>query len=185
MTNAYQANKSQQGSTLAEVSISIVVLSVGLLAMLSALTYALLYAQEAEKKTQAKEIAASIVENVFAIRDIKSKGDLALDGWEAVQVKRNGNEGIFIDGWFPVREQPGADGVYGTADDSCTNAQGCATAPTIVSGYERNIAISDLVENGVVRKRRVDVNVRYKGTGQSLRQETISTIIANLPRKDN
>lgn len=184
MMNIFYGKRSERGSTLVEVVISMIILTVGLMAALSALTYGLLYSQEAEKKTQAKEIAASIVENIFAVRDIKSKDQLAISGWDAVQIKRDDNGGIFTDGWFPVREQPGQDGIYGTEDDSCPANQGCASAATIVPGYERNITISDLAENGVVRKRRIDVNVRYRATNSALRQETISTIIADLPRKE-
>lgn len=172
----------QSGSTLAEVVISIVILTVGLLGALSAMTYSLLYAQEAEKKTRAKEIAGSIVENIFAIRDLKSQENLAIDGWDAIQVKQTGNNGIFSSGWFPVREEPGSDGIYGTNDDSCAAGATCS-APTLVSGYERSIIIKELTENGVVRKKRIEVSVRYRATNRALRQETISTIIANLPRE--
>lgn len=179
---ATSKNTRETGSTYIEVIISMVILTVGLLAMLSALTYALLYEREAEKKTQAKEIAGSIVENIFAIRDIQAQDNLAISGWDAVQIKQAGNTGIFVDGWFPVREAPGADGIYGTTDDSCAAGGTCTTA-AIVPGYERKIAITDVVENGIARKRRIDVTVRYRTIGTLFRQETLSTIIANLPMK--
>ncbi|MDQ6787929.1 MAG: hypothetical protein M3033_14075 [Acidobacteriota bacterium] len=178
--NVASKNKGEKGSTYIEVIVSIVILTVGLLAMLSALTYALLYEQEAEKKTRAKEIASSMVESIFAIRDIQAKDNLSISGWDAIQIKATGNTGIFIDGWFPVREDPGADGIYGTTDDSCAATGNCTTSP-IVDGYERSIAITDVVENGIARKRRIDVSVRYKTVGGIYRQETLSTIIANLP----
>lgn len=170
----------ESGSTYIEVIISIIILTVGLLGMLSAMTYAMLYAQEAEKQTRAKQIAGSIIENVFAIRDIQSQGGIPIIGWDAVQIKQNGNAGIFVGGWFPVREGPGADDIYGTTDDSCVVGGDC-TFDAVVSGYERNIEISNLVENGVVRKRRVSVSIRYPASGGSLRQISISTLIANLP----
>jgi hypothetical protein len=85
-----------------------------------------------------------------------------------------------VGGWFPVRAGPGVDGIYGTTDDSC-DAGGFCTSEPVAAGYERNIAITDIVENGVVRKRHIEVNVRYRAIGGVYRQETISTIIANLP----
>jgi type II secretory pathway pseudopilin PulG len=173
-------NKGEAGFSYIETIISMVILTVGLLAVLSAMTFALLYGQVAEKKTQAKEIASSIVENIFAVRDIQSQGGLAIDGWEAVQIKQTGNGGIFISGWFPVRAGPGVDGIYGTADDSCQAGGNCTSEP-VAEGYERNIAITNIVENGVVRKRLINVNVRYRAIGGVYRQETISKIIANLP----
>lgn len=170
----------EAGFSYVETIISMVILTVGLLAAMSAMTFALLYAQISEKKTQAKEVAGSILENVFAIRDIQSQGGLALSGWDAVQIKQGTNPGIFIGGWYPVRDAPGADGIYGTTDDSCAVGGTCSTA-AVVPGYERNIAINDIVENGVVRKRRITVTVRYRSTGGGYLQESLSTIIANLP----
>ena len=173
-------NNSEAGFSYIETLISIVVLTVGLLAVLSAMTFSLLYAQVLEKKTLAKEVAGSIVENIFAIRDIQSQGGLALSGWDAVQIKQGTNGGIFVSGWFPVREGPGTDGIYGTTDDSCAANASCTNSP-VAPGYERNISITDIVENGAVRKRRISVTVRYRSIGSVYREETISTIIANLP----
>lgn len=171
---------SEAGFSYIETIISMVILTVGLLGALSGTTFSLLYAQQSEKKTRAKEIAGSIIENVFAIRDIQSQDGLAISGFDAVQIKSGDNAGIFMDGWFPVREGSGADGIYGTADDSCAAGASCTGAP-IVPGYDRKIEIIDIVENGVVRKRRINVSVRYRTNGLKTEQETISTIIANLP----
>jgi type II secretory pathway pseudopilin PulG len=173
-------NKSEAGFSYIEVIISMVILTIGLLGALSGTTFALLYAQQTEKKTKAKETAGSIVENIFAIRDIQSQDGLAMSGFDAVQIKKTDNAGIFIEGWFPVREGPGADGIYGTADDSCA-AGGSCTSATVVIGYDRKIEISDIVSAGVVRKRIINVTVRYRTRGSNYEQETISTIIANLP----
>ena len=170
----------EAGFSYVETLISMVILTVGLLGVLSAMTFSLLYSQVLEKKTLAKGIAGSIIENIFAIRDIQSQGGIALSGWDAIQVKQSGNSGIFVSGWFPVRAGPGTDGIYGTTDDSCAEGGSCTTSP-VAPGYERNIAITDIVENGVVRKRKVSVTVRYRAVGGVLREENISTIIANLP----
>lgn len=174
------ARKNEAGFSYIETIISIVILTIGLLSILSAMTYSTLYAEEAEKKTHAKEIAGSIIENIFAVRDIQSQGGIAISGWDAVQISAGGNSGIFIGGWFPVRDGAGADGIYGTADDSCA-VGGTCTGASVVSGYERKIEIIDLPENGIVRKRQINVIIRYRAISNTLRTETVSTIIANLP----
>ena len=172
--------KGEAGFSYIETIVAMVILTVGLLATLSAMTYSVLYAQVAERKTMAKEIAISMIENIFAIRDIQSQGGLAMKGWDAIQIKQPTNSGIFTGGWFPVRDAPGADGIYGTDDDSCAVGGTCTTA-NVVPGYERKIDIQDITESGVVRKRRITVTVRYRAVGGVYRQESISTIIANLP----
>lgn len=173
-------SKKEAGFSYIETIVAMVILTVGLLATLSAMTYSMLYAQVAGKKTMAKEIAGSMVENIFAIRDIQSQGGLAMSGWDAIQIKTQTNDGIFIDGWFPVRDGAGTDGIYGTADDSCAEGGTCTTA-NVVAGYERKINIDDITESGVVRKKRITVTVRYRSVGGGYLQESISTIIANLP----
>jgi type II secretory pathway pseudopilin PulG len=173
-------NKSEAGFSYIEVIISMLIVTVGLLGALSGTTFALLYAQQTEKKTRAKETAGSIIENIFAIRDIQSQSGLAMNGFDAVQIKSGGNAGIFIDGWFPVRDGSGTDGIYGTTDDSCAASGNCTSAP-VVTGYDRKIEITDIVSAGIVRKRRVSVTVRYRVSAGMYEQETISTIIANLP----
>lgn len=173
-------NRSEAGFTYIETIISMVILTVGILGTLSAMTFGLLYAQVAEKKTQAKEIAGSVLENIFAIRDIQSQNGLAINGWDAIQIKNSTNTGIFVGDWFPVRDGTGADGIYGTDDDSCAANGACSNA-AVVPGFERNIVISDIVENGVIRKRSISVSVRYRAIGGGYLTETISSIIANLP----
>lgn len=176
-------NSAEDGFTYVETIIAMLIVTVGLLATLSAITYALVYSQITEKKTQAKEISGSIVENIFAIRDIQSQGGLAMDGWESIQIKDSTNAGIFEGGWYPVRQAPGADGIYGTTDDSCAFGSSCGNIAEI-PGYERKISITNITENGVVRKRNIAVSVRYRAIGSITHEETISTIIGNLPIND-
>lgn len=169
----------ENGFTYIETIISLVILTVGLLGTISALTWGVFYLMEAEKKTVAKQFANSTVETIFAARDLQSQDAASIKGWNYVQIKKPDNEGIFIEGWYPVRMGAGNDAIYGTADDSCASGSSCSNNPE-VEGYSRNIEINDIVENNVVRKRRVDVTVKYF-VGSVARQEKVSTIIANLP----
>lgn len=176
---------SEAGFTYIEVIISMVILTVGILGAMEALTYSLVYMQEAEKRTQAKELAYTTLETIYAVRDIQpgtAPGGLSLEGWDLIENKTPTNQGIFLADWTPVRQSPGNDGVYGTADDACEAGGGCSTS-AIVDGYERKIEITNIVENGspVIRKRRIDVTIRYTVNNSNFRTETVSTIIANLP----
>lgn len=175
-------NNQQSGFSYIETIISLVIVTVGLLSALSALTWGFVYLQEAEKKTKAKQIATSVIESIFAARDITSSGGISISSWDSIQIKTSTNTGIFADGWFPARSESGADGIYGTTDDSCATGNSCNSNAEI-QGYSRKIEITDIVQNNVVRKRRLDVRVQYY-IGKLTRQEVISTIIADLPFND-
>lgn len=175
-------HKSEGGFSLIETIIAMIILTVGLLGALSALTWGMVYVQEAEKRTQAKQIGNSILETIFAVRDMRTKDGIAINGWKTVQTTENSSAGVFVEGWYPVRENQGADAIYGTADDSCQASSGCNSNP-VVTGYYRKIEITDITQNNAVFKRQVDVTVRYF-IGTIARQEKVSTIIACLPRED-
>lgn len=181
-------NRQESGFSLIETTIAMVVLLIGILATVSALTVGVVAVEESEKRSLSKEIARSTMETVFSMRDL-----IAFDpqvggatyNWDTLQVKSGSNGGIFISDWKPVRESPGADGIYGTADDVCNVGGPCVVGTTVnnspvTQGYERKIEISDITENGAVRKRLMTVRVRYF-VGRLLREEVVSTILANYP----
>jgi Tfp pilus assembly protein PilV len=175
--------KKQAGFSLIEAVISLTILLIGVLGTISALTMSQLYIMEAEKRSFSKEIARSTLETIFSLRDMLAfdpQSNGTVYNWDSLQTV-NGSVGIFLSGWNPVRESPGADGIYGTADDACAGTGGCAgNTSAVMQGFERRIEFADITENGVVRKRRITVRVRYfVGTVQ--REESESTIIANLP----
>lgn len=176
---------SQKGLTYIEVMIAIVILTVGILAQLSALTFTMIRVRENEQRNSSRQIASSAIESIFAARDMGSIN--GLNNWSAVNLSTNSADGIFVPGWHPIRRDPGKDGIHGTKDDACFY-----TAQCVVTGYtnsseldtnfEREIVITDIAEPGFtkIRKKRIDVKVRYF-VGQLLREETISTVIADLP----
>jgi type II secretory pathway pseudopilin PulG len=180
--------KQEKGFSLIETVIALVVLMVGILGTISALSFSIFSVQDSEKRSIAKEHARSTMETIFSTRDLLAFDDAAGGAsysWDSIQVLSGSNGGIFIDGWNPIRESPGADGIFGTADDTCAAGAPCiingtTNSSVVVNGYERKIEIFDITENGVVRKRRITVRVRY-WVGKLLREETESTIMANLP----
>lgn len=179
--------KMEQGFSLIETVIALVVLLIGILATLSAISYGVLSMQESEKRVSAKEVARSTMETIFSIRDLQAfdpqNGETY--NFNALQVRNGNNGGIFLDNWTPIRENPGDDGIFGTDDDACAAANPCVVGTytnnsAIVPGLERKIEVFNITENNVVRKRRITVRVRYY-VGQLRREESQSTIVANLP----
>ncbi len=183
-----KSNKNDSGFSLIETIAALVILMIGILSTISALSFGILSMQESEKRTMSKEVARSTMETIFSIRDMLAfdpKKVGTIYSWGAIQVKNGSNTGIFLDGWNPVRESPGTDGIYGTADDACAAVAPCVVGTTVnnsavMDGYERKIEIYDITENGVVRKRRITVRIRYF-VGKLQREETQSTIVADLP----
>ena len=109
--NPTNRRRLQSGFTLLEALIAIVIMSVGILSL------AVVYAQgiQVANKTQldyiAEKQAEQALETVFAARDSK------LLTWTSIQNVSNG--GVFLDNAQPLLV-PGADGLYGTADDGPT-----------------------------------------------------------------
>lgn len=177
----------ETGFSLIETIIALIILLVGILATLQAISYGMLYVQESEKRGIAKEIARSTMETIFSIRDLQAFDPQVGEtyNWNAIQVRNGTNGGIFVADWKPIRENPGDDGIFGTDDDACAAGTSCVVGgytnnSAVMSGYERKIEIFDITENGNVRKRRIDVRVRYY-VGSLLKESVESTIVANLP----
>jgi prepilin-type N-terminal cleavage/methylation domain-containing protein len=179
--------KNESGFSLIETIIALVILLIGILGTMQAISFGILSMQESEKRALSKEAARSTMETIFSIRDLQAFDPQTGEpyNWNAIQVSSGGNGGIFLSGWNPIRENPGDDGIFGTADDACVSTGNCVVGTytntsAVVQGFERKVEIFDITENGVVRKRQITVRVRYF-VGQLQREEAESTIVANLP----
>jgi type II secretory pathway pseudopilin PulG len=174
---------SEQGFTYIEVMCAIVILMVGILAQLSAMSLSMLRQRESEKQTAARQLASSTLESIFAARDLGNTGGLS--SFAAINTTDVHTNGLFLPGWNPVREDSGKDGIHGTADDACLATIACTVggytnnAP-VSNDFERRIIITDIVEAGKVKKRRVEVKIRFF-VGQLQREQSLATIIADLP----
>lgn len=183
----YMRKENEKGFSLIETCIALVILTIGILSVLGAISFSWRLIQESEKATVSKEQARSTMETIFSIRDLKlydTAGPVDEEAlWKMIQVKSGNNGGIFLDGWNPIRENPGIDGIYGTADDACASGPcvvtGYTNSSAIVDGYEQKIEISDINENGVVRKRQITVKIRYM-VGSQMRETAESTIMASF-----
>ena len=177
----------QKGFSYLEIICAILIMTIGIIAALSAISLAMMNATGAETKNSARQISTAALESIFAVRDMRSGTSFSnvgnpLNNWAAL----NNNTitgGIFASGWKPVREHPGADGISGTADDTCAANVNCpGNNSKVIPGFERSIIITDINEEGipVIRKKKIEISVRYF-VGQQQRTETIRTIITDLP----
>jgi prepilin-type N-terminal cleavage/methylation domain-containing protein len=175
----------QEGFTYIEVMCAMVILLIGILAQLSALSFSILRQQEAEQQNTARQMANSTLESIFAARDLgKTAG---INSWEMINTSDVDPQGLFVPGWNPVRQNAGKDGIQGTKDDACPANTQCQSdnytnSSALVSGFERQIIITDVQEadTDVVKKRRLEVKIRYN-VGQIQREQSVATIIADLP----
>lgn len=115
----------QEGFTMIEVMISIVVLTVGLVSMLAMFSISMAATNSAQEDMIAKQEAAETLESIFTARNT------AQVNWNAIQNVANG--GIFKDGPQLIQD-PGPDGLDGTADDlngnaSCPGPSQCLQLP--------------------------------------------------------
>ena len=187
-----RTSSTEKGFSYIEVMIALVILMVGLLGMLSALTSNLLRSYEAEKRVAAKQIALSTIESIIAAKQIMRPG--VVEGWESIRNSVDNPpvgeiNGIFVNGMRPIREELGWDGVAGTVDDACEGLGACAVcgrptnASPVVQGFQREIIISDVEDPerpapNPVSRRRITVNVRYF-VNHLIRDESVSTIVTN------
>jgi prepilin-type N-terminal cleavage/methylation domain-containing protein len=104
----------QQGFTLLETMISMVVLTIGLVALLGVVGMAMTATQTSQEDMIAKKLAQEAVESIYTARDTANVT------WS--QILNTGSGGIFVPGFQPIN-QSWADGIFGTADDSLAAAQ--------------------------------------------------------------
>jgi len=160
----------QQGFTLVEVLISMVVLTIGLVSLLGIFAMAMAKTQGSQQDLIAKQVAQEAYEALFTARET------ANISWAQVQNVGTGSipDGIFVTGLQQVR-QAGVDGIMGTADDSAAPVQSMTlpgpdgivgTTDDInlpLTNFQRSIAITPVVNGGVIASdlRTVTVTVQY------------------------
>lgn len=171
MRNRVKSNP-DAGFSYIDVMIAMTLLLVGILTLAAALTAALVQTAAGENQLRGKAIATSTLENVLASRFVSIGGNAYT--FDSIQHVGTG-PGVFLTGRQPVHELPGADGIYGTGDDT-------GATDDI---FEREIIITNV--NNPIRpsppspftERRITVNIYYRDRGFE-RVETISTNVANF-----
>jgi hypothetical protein len=179
------AAPSEQGFTLIEVLIALLILTGGLLSLLGVIALGVSTIAASSPMLIAREKAREAVESVHAARDT---GELA---WSRIHNVANG--GVFLAGMQDIK-LPGPDGLVNTADDGqieeirhpgvdgiLGNTDDVITRLTN-NLFQREIAISTLNQDGTTtvnpNLRRITVNVRYRVLN-GWRTYTLTTYISN------
>lgn len=188
--------KREQGFSYIDVMIAIVILLVGVLAMLSALTANLIRSYESEKRIVAKQLALSSLESIISAKEINRtdviKAFDSIRNSDASPITETDGTivyGIFLPGLNAIRDDEGLDGVVGTADDACPAGASCTVGTyvntsTVKSGFERQVIITDLDDSErpfptyPISRRRVEVHIRFF-SNQLAREEVVSTVLTN------
>ena len=186
-------NKKQAGFSYIDVMIAIVIMMVGILAMVGALSANIVRSMESEKRTMAKQLAMSTIESIISAKEIQRTG--VVDGWDSIRNVQTSLplgeiNGIFVTGFNPVRTDVGWDGVAGTVDDACPGSGACVvsgrpdnTSP-LVPGMQRQIVITDVDDPerphppNPITRRRIEVTIKYF-VNQATRTEITTTIVTN------
>jgi prepilin-type N-terminal cleavage/methylation domain-containing protein len=167
-----QRPQSEAGFSLLELVIAMVILTIGLLGMASAIGYALMASNSGRGVTNSKMLIVSILEQMETLRDT---GQLHFNEISNSQVLGSTFTG-FPSTFQPVSTKPGPDGVFGTADDLVSagpdNTYGTAddfTDPSLARpGVTRQILISTLPDNDYLKK--IQVTLRYSPNGGETRE---------------
>ncbi len=182
-------DRKQRGFTLIEVMISIVVLTVGLVGLLSVFGVALAATQTSQQDMIAKELANQTIESIATARD---SGQIP---WASIQNIANG--GIFLDAALQPIDQAGTDGIIGTIDDATAGPEtlrrpgptglitGASPPDVIVSltNYKRTIAIAGATIGGVPVQnlRTINVTIQYTVPGFAApKTYTLSSLISQF-----
>jgi type II secretory pathway pseudopilin PulG len=177
--------RGQAGFSMVEMCIAMVILFIGLLATASAISYALMVSNRGRSITNSKLLVMSVLEQMETLRNTKQLtfGQIANTG----QVDNTGAGTPFLG--FPTNEQqvskdPGADGIFGTADDMTSagpdgiygNSNDVPNDSTLaVRGYARTIKIETISSN--IKK--ITVTLTYPGMTGSKEKLEVSSYLNN------
>lgn len=160
----------EAGFTLFEMVVAMVVLSIGLLGVASAISYALMASNRGRGVTNAKMLVVSALEQMETLRNT---GQLSFAEISNSQVSGSTFRGFPSD-FRDVSTVPGPDGVFGTADD-------LSTAPGPDGNYGTTDDIRDYTRArpGVYRQilitelnpllKKVQVTLRYGPNGNEVK----------------
>jgi len=152
-----------KGMSLVEVLIAMVVLTVGLIGLLSTLTFAMAATHSSGQDMIAKQLASEAMENIFTARDSAQLVWLQIQNQGAGTVP----DGIFVPGFQPINQVPAAGvnaGLINTVQYLGSPAK-TLTAP----GPDGIIGTADDVQVPLINfKRRISV-VTVPGTSDQLR----------------
>jgi type II secretory pathway pseudopilin PulG len=133
---------SEAGFSYIDVLIGITILLIGVLAMISAMTSAVFMTTQNQNQLTAKQIAASTLESIFSVRDIRVLQFSAIGNVGDPQIPG----GIFLNGPQPIWPTAGKDGIVGTADDKDgpDGIPNSGDEGVPMQGFQRQIKITNI-----------------------------------------
>lgn len=145
----------ERGFSLLETVIAMVILTIGLMGVASAIGYALMASNSGRGLTNAKLLVVSALEQMETLRDSGQLNFAEISNSPAPGSTFPGFPTTFL----PVSTAPGADFVYGTLDDP-----GISDPTLAINGVTRQILITSLSPT----LKRIQVTLRYSpGSGIS------------------
>ena len=171
LSRHHRSRRSERGFSLLEMVVAMVILTVGLLAVATAIGYALMASNSGRGITNAKLLIVSAHEQMETLRNT---GQLNFDEISNSQVSGSSFRG-FPDTFLAVSSVPGNDGIFGTADDISTapgadgvygTADDIQDQTLIVKGATRQVLISSLSPT----LKKIQVTLKYSPNGGPFRQ---------------
>lgn len=179
----------EEGFSLLEAVVAILILTIGLMGTAAALTYSLEFGTTSRNVGNAKLLIVSAIEEIESLRNtrrLEFKQISNVGGVDNTDCKNTFNG--FSTGFKPISLNPGFDGVNGTDDDIkeagpdgiLGNADDVDNPALIRSGYTRQITITPLPSDTTIKK--VEVKVRYYSAGGKVSEITGVGYINNETR---
>ena len=158
---------SEKGFSLLEMVVAMIILTVGLLGVASAISYALIASNRGRGVTNSKMLVVSILEQMETLRNTR---ELSFDEISNTPQPAPGFAGFpYADGVFrPVSTVPGADGIFGTADDLWVGTSQTDDLTLARPGVSRQIKITTFPSNPYLKK--IEVTLRYSPNGGETRE---------------
>lgn len=165
----------ENGFTLLEVVVAILILTIGLIGTATAITYALQFSTLSKNLTSAKLVIVSSIEEIESLRNTQQLGYKQIENVGKVDNTDSPNFFTgFTTGFQPISTNPGPDGVNGTDDDlkdpGADKIYG--TADDFINqtlargGYSRQIQITNLAGSTTLKK--IEIKVRYPASNGAI-----------------
>ncbi|HEV7472950.1 MAG TPA: prepilin-type N-terminal cleavage/methylation domain-containing protein [Pyrinomonadaceae bacterium] len=158
------------GFSIVELLVAVLILTIALLGVASAISYALMAGNRGRGVTNAKMLVVSILEQMETLRDTRA---LTFDEISNGQVSGSSFTGFPYSAtdFRPVSTTPGPDGVFGTADDLIDpgpdgvygNSNDFTNPLLARPGVTRQILITTFPTNPFIKK--IKVTLRYQTAG--------------------
>src|SRR5262245_16619741 len=171
--------KNENGFSYPDVLIAVAILLIGVIALVSAITYAVVGTTRNQAQLIAKQYASSSIESIFTARDVANLQWDSIGNIGSAEVPA----GIFPVGAQDIYDGPGFDGIAGTPDDQAgpDGALGTADDAPLIQGFQRQItitAVPDPDRPASNSMRQITITIDYF-IGTRRVQESFSTYIAN------